>query len=232
MPTPAEIIDMSASLQNDTAQTIYTDAACLPYLNIALDELQEIFEANNIPVTNEVSVVLTVPAGTTVVAFDGTTPLIPSDLVEIQQIWERPSGVDPFVPMQRVEFLPHYMEGIEYTSFMYWSWIDNEIHLLTSNQDNDLKLDYVKSIFATPILISQVDDDLGLKLKNMKTYLGYKTAALCSMYIGENETRAASLNGQAEEALFRALDIPIKGRQATVTRRRPFRMAYKSRTIV
>lgn len=232
MPTPAEIINMTASLQNDTNQTIYTDAACLPYLNMALDELQEIFEMNNIPVTNEVSVVMTVPAGTTEIAFVGTTPLLPQNLIEIRKIWESASGINEYVGMSKVEYLPQYLEGVTYTSFMFWAWIDNAIHLLEATGDIDLKLDYIKSIFSTPILISQIDDDLGIKFKNVKSYLGYKTAALCSMYIGENETRATALNMQAEDALFRSLDISLKGKQSMMVRRRPFRAAYKSRINV
>ena len=38
---------MAASLQNDTAQSDYTDNAVLPYVNMAMNELQELFEQNN-----------------------------------------------------------------------------------------------------------------------------------------------------------------------------------------
>lgn len=234
MPTPAEIIDMVASLQNDTEQTLYTDIACLPYLNMALDELQEIYEQNNISVTNETSAVITIPVsalpGTTVIGYS-TVPALPSNLVEIQQLWERLSGVDPFVPMTKVEFIPHYLEQQLVSQLQFWAWLDSEITLLNSNQANDIKIDYVKSIFATPLTMASVNVDLGLKFKNVKTYLGYKTGALCSMYIGANETRATALNGQAEEALSRALGISIKGRQAINTRRRPFRASYKRRSV-
>lgn len=234
MPTPAEIIDNVASLQNDSAQETYNDGACLPYLNIVLDELQEIFEQNNIPVTNEVPAVLNVPAavspGTTVIGFS-TTPALPSNLIEIQRVWERLKNTDPWVPMSRVEFISHYLEGQLVTQFQFWAWIDNEIHVLNSLQDNDLKLDYIKSIFATPISIDDIDVDLGVQFKNVKSYLGYKTAALCSMYIGENETRAMTLNAQADDALSRSLGISIKGRQAINTRRRPFRASFKRRSV-
>ena len=55
MPKPSEIVSSVASLMNDTAQTLYTNAAVLPYLNLALDDLQEIFQHNNVPVTNEMT---------------------------------------------------------------------------------------------------------------------------------------------------------------------------------
>jgi hypothetical protein len=228
MPTPAEIIDMTASLQNDTAQKTYTDATCLPYLNMALTELQEIFEENNIPVTNEVSEVITVPIGTTSVGFETIPISLPSNLIEIQRIWERTTGIDPFIPMDKVEFIPHYTDGIQYNNFMFWAWINNAIYFPASTQVNDLKLDYIKSLF--PLLtINDIEVDLGIRFKNVKGYLGYKTAALCSMYIGENETRAAALEGQAQQAIERSLNISIKGKQVIMTRRRPFRAGYKNR---
>jgi hypothetical protein len=234
MPTPSEIIDMAASLQNDTAQTLYTDDACLPYLNMALDELQEIFEQNNIPVTNVSSAILTVNAstlpGVTVIGYT-TAPALPPNLTEIQQLWERLINSDPFVPMTKVEFLPHYLEQQLVSQLQFWAWIGNSIQILNSNQNNQLKLDYVTSIFATPLTMASINTDLGVQFKNIKTYLGYKTGALASMYVGANETRAAALNMQAEEALSRTLGISIKGRQSINTRRRPFRASYKRRSV-
>lgn len=236
MPTPAEIISAVAALQNDTARTSYTNDACLPYLNLALDELQEIFEENNIPVTNEVSAELTVdPAtdtvtnGQVIIAFVGTLPLLPSNLIEIQEVWESNDGGNTWIPMHKKDFIPHNLEELQLSSFGIWAWVDNEIHLPPATTPIILKLDYIKSIFATPITMPNIDTDLGVAFKNIKTYLSYKTAAICSMYIGENETRAQVLNMQADQALERALNIPIKGRQAIVTRRRPFRASYKSR---
>jgi hypothetical protein len=52
------------------------------------------------------------------------------------------------------------------------------------------------------------------------------------MFIGENETRAGSLEMLATQALDRELGIPIKGRQAIVTRRQPFMGSYKGRGYV
>ena len=52
---------------------------------------------------------------------------------------------------------------------------------------------------------------------------------LCSMFIGENETRAQVLNEQAEQAKERMEGISNKGRQHIMTRHRPFRAAFKAR---
>ena len=230
MPTPSAIMAMSAALMNDTGRVTYTDAAILPYLNIALDDLQEIFEHNNIPVTNQVSSVLTpLTAGTTVVSFT-SSPALPSDLIEIQQLWERTTGIIPWIPMNKKEFLPLDREDQNITQFLIWAWIDQEIRLIEATASIDLKIDYIKNIFSTPIAIADVG--VNLPIINIKQYLGYHTASLCSQFIGENETRAVTLENKATEALDRELGIPIKGRQAITTRRLPFMGSYRRRGYV
>jgi hypothetical protein len=106
--------------------------------------------------------------------------------------------------------------------------VDNSIKLIPADSDLDLKLDYIKSIFSA-ITIATVKTELGAKFTNVMSYLGFKTAALCSMFIGENETRAAALDNEAADAINRSLGIVTKGRQAIASRRRPFRAAYKMR---
>ena len=229
MPTPSAIMDGAAALMNDTSQVVYTDAVQLPYLNIALNVLQEEFELANVPVTNDVSAVLALTAGDTVVSFT-SSPALPSNLIEIQRLWERTSGVIPWVPMTRKEFLPRSREDQNLTQFLIWSWIDQEIRLIESTADIDLKIDYIKSIFGTPIAIGNIAVDL--PIINSLSYLEFKTAALCSMFIGENETRAASLEAKATDALDRALGIPTKGRQSITTRRLPFMGSYRRRGYV
>lgn len=230
MPTPSGIINIVAPLMNDAAQLRYTDEACLPYLNIAMRKLREIFQENDIPVTNETSAILNIPTGTTIVAFAGTVPTLPSNLIEIQNIWESDEGQNNwFGVLTRKDFIPHNIEGVQLNAFGIYAWIENELHLPSVNQDRDIKIDYIKSIFTLPITIEQVDTELGVQFVNIESYLGFATAALCSAFIGEDLTRAGALESEADDALERALNIPIKTRQNVVTRRRPFRQAWKSR---
>jgi hypothetical protein len=223
--TPTSIMASVASLMNDTARNVFTDAAVLPYLNIALNDLQELFELNNIPVTNEVSATLAVTAGTTVI---GPTTL-PTGLIEIRSLFERPTGSNnTFIEMSRREFLPQ--SNVVSNYFGVFAWVDNEIRLLEANTNIDLRLEYVKSIFATPILIGGVSVDLGII--GTQQYLIFRTASLCAEFISENKTRAQSLDGYAADALSRALSIPTKSKQSIQVRRRPFRSGYKSRNYL
>lgn len=227
MPRPSEIITASAALMNDAAQTLYTNAATLPYLNMALDILQELYELNGIPTTNSTSAAITVPAGIKKVGFD-TVPALPSDLIEIQQLWESGQGLNQWIPMTKRDFLPHYLEDNQLISqFIIWSWKHQAITVIPANQPNDLKIDYTASIFNTPVLIGNIN--VNLPFTNIKTFLEFETAALCAYFVAENETRFSALNSFAADALTRALGIPIKGMQTIITRRRPFRYNLKTR---
>lgn len=229
MPKPSEIVSAVASLMNDAAQTQYTNAAVLPYLNLSLDELQEIFEHNDIPIVNETSAAITVKSGVSSIGQD-TNPALPSDFIELQQLWESPSGLEQWTPVVKRDYIPHYLQdNTTISQFLIYAWKHGRIEVVPANQDNDLKLDYIGSMFKTPIQIKDID--VNLPFTNVKTYLEYKTAALCAMFIAENESRALALDALTGTALNRALGIPIKGMQSIVTRRRPFRYSFKHRGI-
>ena len=212
---------------NDTAQEVYTDAACLPYLNMALNELQELYQLNNIPVTNETSGVLDVPIGTTRIAYIGTLPTLPPGLIEIRQMWESDDGTNRFIPVDKKEFIPHNLEQVQVSTFGIWAWIGNEIRLPSCNLVKDLKLDYIRKLFITPLDIAQINIDI--PIEGITMFLGYRTAALCAWFIGENKERSDDLNDFSILALDRALGINVKGKQSIQVRRRPFMASYKAR---
>ena len=229
--TVYQVLDGAAALMNDAAKTQYTYAAVLPYLNMALDTLQEMFELNNVPVTNETSAVIPIDAGVTEihkVLQPSSPPEYPHDLVEIRRLWERNRDIDPFIPMNKQDFLPHYMEGQETNALIWWVWINQTIRFLPSDTDNDVKIDYVRALFAP---IQQVVTDTDIGVINCRSYLKFKTGAFCARYAGENETRADELDEEAALAIDRSMGISTKGRQAKNTRRRPFRANYRSRGV-
>lgn len=227
----SEVMDRVASLMNDTAKAVYTYVVQIPYLNMALDELQEEFELNNVPVTNQTSSpAIVVDAGVTEIIPTVVPPVVgevyyPTDLIEIQAVWERLNGSsDPYIPVTRREFLLHVFDGIVLPDLIYYSWQDQKIKFNPASTDRDVKLDYIKDLFVE---VTDEDDPIGII--NSQSYLAFKTAQFCSYFIGENPTRANELKGLAAVALERNLGISSKGRQAITTRRRPFRSGYKTR---
>lgn len=216
MPTPnftaADVMDAVAALMNDTEKQVYTYTKILPYLKIAVRELREFMALANIPVTNETSTVLNVPAGTTVIGFN-TTPALPVDLMEIQGLSISGAGQDSWSPMSRADF----------PSAGKYAWIGNEIRIDAQNQIKDIKLNYIKQ------LLMVVDSNSQFTIVNGQNYLEYRTAGLCAEFIGENKARAEELNQNASNALDRTTGIETKARQGTFVRKRPFRAAWKGR---
>jgi hypothetical protein len=222
----SDVMDRAAVLLNDAAKTDWTYDRQLPYVQIALDELQEEFEQNNVAATNETSAAILIPAGITDLGYH-TTPKLPNNLIEVQQFWEQQTqGSSGYIPMTKVEFLPHYLEDQLTTNLVYWAMIDGEVKFLGATNDVQVKMDYVASLF--PRVVTK---DTIITVINTKTFLSYRTAALGSEFTGENPTRAKSLNDDAIIALGRALGIPTKSMQSVSTRRRPFRAAYRARQV-
>lgn len=221
--TSGSIMDRAAALNNDPAKTAYTYTKQLPFLNSALQELQEEFELNDIPVTRDIDTVLTIPANTGEISFS-STPSLPSDLVEPKLLWERPSGIDPYVPMSRVDYLPQQLAGVEIPQFIWYVWEDQKIRVLPASQDNDIKINYTKFLFGQLSNTSGTDT---ISVINSRGFLEYRTGALIASLLAENPTRAQELNSAAGIALQRIEGIGTKGRQAINIRRRPFRAGWK-----
>lgn len=220
------VMNASATLMNDTARVTYTYPVQVPWLNLALQELQEWFQFYSVPVTEISSAVIDMlSASNTEIVFNGVgVPSLPSDLIEPRQLWERNHGIDPFIPMTRKDYLPHNLEGIQDNQFIYWVWQNSRISFLQSTQRNDIKIDYTRQIF-TPV----VDQSSQINCINAQTYLQFQTAGLMAEFIERNLTSANGHYAHALQALDRALGITIKNKQTIATRRRPFRANYKRR---
>ena len=222
------VMDTSASLLNDPSKTVYTYGVMIPFLGMALQELREEFEQNSIPVTEDVSAVITVPAGIDTIRYNAVVPLtLPSDMVEPLQLWERASGIDPYVPMTKRDFIPHNLEGILTNQFNFYAWQNQEIRLLPATRDNDIKIDYIKELFFLP-----VDQTSQINVINAQTFLEYRTAALISEFIERNITSSDRFNQYALLGMNRVTGIASKGKQNIMTRRRPFRASYKNRGFI
>jgi len=227
--TSGRVMDQSAAMLNDANKTVYTYTAQLPYLNMALQELQELFELNDVPVTQTVtSSPIAVAANVSELTFT-TVPPLPSDLIEPQMLWERANGIDPYVPMSKLDVLPLYMSGVQIPQLLYYVWESQALRFIAANADNQIKINYTKALFTVFTSILGTDQ---VNVINAEMFLEYRTAALCAYFIGENPTRSEELNSFAALAVDRVLGIGAKGRQAIMTRRRPFRSGWKRRSFV
>lgn len=227
--TAGQVMDIAAALLNDINKTTFTYTAMQPYLQLASQELQEYFELNNLPISNDTSAVIEVDAGVTEIGFVGDTaaPNLPEDLVEIQQCWYSQRDQNAWIPMTKRNFLPHYLENANIGQLTLWAWYKQRINFLAANTDADLKLDYVCTLFP-----DIVDYNTQLNLINGRTFFEYRTAALTAQFVGENQERADQLNAYVSSAVDRAAGINVKGQQSIAVRRRPFRANFKNRRVI
>lgn len=225
MDKAAEVMNDSAVHLNDKTLSIFTYEKQLPYLNIAFREVEELYQANNVPVTNNEESDFTIPIGVTDIGGESGIPL-PNTFVEPIDLFEREDGSNnDYVKMTHMEFLPPRDTALEF--FMYWAYLGGVIKFPPSTSVMQLKLRFVGKQFST------IDNENSfIKINGLRTFLGYRTAALCAEFMGENESRAQSLNTMAQLAVDRMLSISTKGRQNIATRRRPFLAGYKNRTIL
>lgn len=225
--TAGEVMDRAAALLNDPGKTDYTYVNQLPYLNMAIDELIESLEESNFSPTNHTSAIIVVPASVNKLTpiEHPDSPHYPMDLVEIQEVSERLSGNtnDSFVPLARRDFLQVYPAN---NSLIYWHWEDQMIKFNPNGAitARDVQLKYVRQAIQLA-----VNETSTIGTINSRSYLAYKTAAFCAMFIGENESRAAVLEALSDRAMERINGIHNKGKQQIMTRHRPFRASYKAR---
>jgi len=248
-----QIMDRVANLLNDPSRTDYTYTVQLPYLNMAIEQYSDLMAEANAPLTNLTSYHMSlepivVKVGQNYIVYPEyeqpgfpTTfwARYPSDLVEIQEIEERPHvqktppvGTPPilwaedpkygmYTKLPRVEFSEVRPPT---NSLQYWNFSNSIIRFNPANIDMEVVIKYIYQ--GIPYA---ANENSLINMIGSRTYLSYKTAALCAMFIGENESRAAILEAEAEKSVDRSIAIGNKGKQQIVTRHKPFRAAYKMR---
>lgn len=228
MITPEQIIDIAASDMNDSAQRIYNWTSMRPYLNMALMELMQVMEENNIPITNKTtSSPITVPAGDQFIAYTETTAQLPADLVAPEEIFESTDGGNSWSPVVMRQSINPNLNQTNVQNLVYFGtyvWLGDKIQVPPVTGNNLLLITYVRNLIPLPLNSSQ--NKLPLPLKT-PLFLGHRTASLCAALIAQNETRAQELESLADGALGRELNIQVKSQQRIPVRRRPFRSGYK-----
>lgn len=223
------VMDSVAALLNDTALSVFTYSAQIPYLNIAIKELTQELQLNNVPVTNQTTpAVITVVAGVEGIGGGGGKPNLPVGFYEPIELLERTSGQQySFSPMVRREFLP--VNQVPTAYLIYWCYEDEVIKFIPGGAtgDVDVQVQYIRSIL--PAIATETD---AINYDKGELFLTYRTGALCAQFIGENKERADDLNSVAGYSLGRTVGISTKGKQAIFTRRRPFMAAWRSRRVL
>lgn len=216
--TAGEVMDRAAALLNDPAKTQFTYAVMIPYLNVAIDELQEEMELAGLSTTRGYATGYAINAGAVAI----TTPL-PTNMVEFQNLYEKPSGApsSDYSEIMKVEWLPDVPVG---NALNYWTYQEGQVRFTPANSNRDVKIEYIGAIQA---LIAAAGDLI--TILNSRSFLAYRTAALIARFVGENPSRADQLDAMAIPARDKVIGVGVKANQGMPVRRAPFMAAYKNR---
>ncbi len=223
MPIPikaGDIFDKARFFLNDTIGAVFTDEVLLPALQMANEDLRLECEDNNIPYTNITSAAITVTAGVTDIGGP-TGPPLPSDLIEIVEMYERTMGTsNDYLQMRRRNFLPK--SEVQTTFLEVYTWQRQIVQFIGATSNIQVKIDYIGNS-----LNRVIDANSEIAIFNSISFLSFRTAALAANYIGENKTRSDELNSEAVRCIETMENVGIKNQQNISIRRRPFMSSYR-----
>lgn len=202
---------------NDEMGLMWPDNRLLPKFQEAHRELKNELILNGIPVVHEVSVILTVPAGTTDLT---TVTNYPSDMLIPIWLKERQVGqqnVD-FTDMVQVSFIPNTQQEVYLN---YWAWIEEKIMLLGAINATEVQIRYTREL-TVPV---EVNDTIGVLLG--ETFLSYRTSALAALSVKDYD-QASALDSIAKDNLLNVITFNVKGLQNIPGRRRPYHRRYRN----
>lgn len=206
----SNIMDGARMYLNDTAASLYTNTAMIPYVASANRDLELILLEVGVEVQRQQSAAIVVAAGAVFVT-------LPTDFLLPINLHERASGVttDPWIPMFEQKWLPaDYVQG---TSLTYWAFYNNAINLCGATTARDVLLQYERQLAI--ITGPNSPEDFLLS----QQFLQARTAELCARYVGMNSNFADEIAGrETQPSKDRLESILVGNMQANPQRRRRF----------
>ena len=213
----SDILAEARGLLNDPSGAIYVTNPMITLLNKVYRELQTKVSSYGVSTTKEISQVVPVPAGTPNLG-DGSG--LPPDMLYPITLKERAAlSSDEFAPMTEVDFEPIINPPSDFIQF--WAWREDELKFPVCSTDRELLIKYVKTLgnivgLNSPILII-----------NSQQWLGQRLAAVASLVLGFNPSRANALNEDLV-AIWDDFRITLVRRKQSIPVRRR-RTRYRAR---
>lgn len=208
--TAGSVMDLSATLMNDTPKTLYTYAVQLPFLKMAQRDLQNDFILNDVNVALEVSAVIDVAA-------NATTLTLPADFflpIKLEERLDGSTSEDDWRLMSERNIEPFMQPGQDLD---IWSFRESTIQFLGATRAKEVKMAYWR------LAPSAVSENTSITEDGAQNVLAYRNAMLCSKHIGHNIDRATELLGDYEMSRDTLIGIYTKNNQSKQGRRLPFR---------
>lgn len=215
--TGLDVLGDASVLLNDPNKIAYPAAVMLPFLNIALQELNLELLENGASTDDATSSILTMnlTAGLTPTSItDSSTPALPADFLLPIEIHERLAGSqEQFIILRQKESIP---ERVAQSNLIDWVYEGDVIKFVGATTARDIKILYQRSLSTI------TDTALAVSLRGARLFLSSRTAALIAGILGGSEERSSILSDYATNALTKYLNANIKESQNINVRRRPF----------
>ncbi len=211
------ITDVQVHL-NDTGAVTYTSSVILPYLKIAVRDLQSKLLVHSVQILREVSAVQDIPANQTTVNAGTLTDL----LIPIK-IEERADGDDngDWIPLEKKTYP---LDRVATTTLIDWDFRENAIEFIGATVAREIRVTYQK--LFTPVTSSSTPIDL----QQAHNYLGYRTAYLIASTLMMNQELANALEGPMVQSGEEVVSISVKGeQQKPIKRKGAFRSTRRRR---
>lgn len=184
---------------------------------MASDELEEQVDLHEHPLNLISETDIDVVAGAIVLS-------LPSNFFLPLRLQERGSTdtlESSYVPMREVRDVRLLMRDPT-DRLIEWDYRHNCINFVGCTLDRTVRLEYWRQ------LVEVEDENAQEVIPRAKSYLSFRTAALCAEFAGgDNPERAQSLNQNAASAMDRLMMLFVKNNQGNRVRRRPFRLPYR-----
>lgn len=206
------VMDRARAALNDASGQLFTNNVLLPFLNNAWEDLQSEMQVNGLPTVFGATAALTIPAGAIVLSTVSTPPL-PTNLVEPQNLYERRPGETRWYPMGEYPGLLPTYQG---ETLGIWQWRGDTIKFVGATTDREILIEYTSSL---PEITGA---NTVIPIDSAKLFLAYKTAAEAASDVGQNPQRAESLSARANVEKQKFIAIRVKGLQGLSVRRIPY----------
>lgn len=214
--TVSAVLDESRVLLNDQAAKLYTNTVMLGVFKKAYRELRQQLADNGISTTRELSEEFTIPTDFLEMTFASTPPLPPNFLYPIKLEEKLPGEPDNnYVTMTETVWSPDISPD---GRLRYWDWRQNILHFPSNTGTIILRIKFWGEL---PEITDPATDEVAIL--DSETFLAARCASIAATTIGGSPTKGEILQNDASAALAILLSTAVKNRQATPTRRRPFR---------
>lgn len=210
--TAGNVMDDASALLNDAPQQLYNYTVQLPFLKMAMRDLDQELTLNGNPINLIAETAIPLPVGDVALALP-TNFFLPISLMEkgaSDQFYS------PMIEKADIETLQLSQTDV----LGYWDFRHNDINLLGATTIRTVKLIYWRQLDEI------IDEDSLAEVGGGRNVLAFRTAAMCAQYIGGNMERANGLNTDAGTSLDHILSLGTKNNQGKRVRRKAFRPGY------